>query len=46
MPLDLAHAISIDGAFIIEVDTEWNGLNYYCFAPEEADDEDDEDDEE
>lgn len=29
----LPDMISIDGAFVLEVDAGWNGVNYYGFAP-------------
>ena len=35
-PLELAHGLQIDGGLIFIVDTDWNGLNYYGFAPEES----------
>lgn len=30
---DLQEALSMKGGFIMEVDTDWNGVNYYGFAP-------------
>jgi len=29
----LHSALSIDGGLILEVDTDWNGVNFYGFAP-------------
>ena len=29
----LNQMLTIDGGFILEVDTDWNGINYYGFAP-------------
>lgn len=30
---ELAGLLSVGGGLILEVDTDWNGLNYYGFAP-------------
>jgi hypothetical protein len=30
---DLANLLEIEGGLILEVDTDWNGINYYGFAP-------------
>jgi len=30
---ELTKAISIDGGLMLEVDTDWNGVNFYGFAP-------------
>jgi len=35
-PLEFAHRLQIDGGLIFIVDTDWNGLNYYGFAPTES----------
>lgn len=32
-PESLATALNIDGGIILEVDTDWNGINWYGFAP-------------
>jgi hypothetical protein len=32
-PQELAEKIGIEGAFILEVDAGWNGVNSYGFAP-------------
>jgi hypothetical protein len=37
-PKGLAEGLEISGAVMMVVDTDWNGVNYYGFAP--ADDED------
>jgi hypothetical protein len=29
----LANLLEIDGGLILKVDTDWNGINYYGFAP-------------
>ena len=31
---ELHSTLSIDGGHVFEVDTDWNGVNYYGFAPE------------
>jgi hypothetical protein len=35
-PTDLAESLDIDGSFLLVVDTDWNGVNCYGFAPEES----------
>ena len=30
---ELSSTLSVDGGLILEVDTDWNGVNYYGFAP-------------
>jgi hypothetical protein len=30
---DLTDVLTIDGGLILEVDTDWNGVNHYGFAP-------------
>lgn len=30
---ELSASLTVDGGIVLEVDTEWNGLNYYFFAP-------------
>lgn len=37
-PDELAALLDIDGGMVMVVDTDWNGLNYYGFAPVEAGD--------
>ncbi|MYV31215.1 hypothetical protein [Rhodococcus sp. JT-3] len=32
-PKDLAERLDIKGGLIMVVDTDWNGINYYGFAP-------------
>jgi hypothetical protein len=32
---EVCKAIDIKGAIVLEVDTDWNGINYYGFAPTE-----------
>ncbi|MGW4018291.1 hypothetical protein ACWECW_18520 [Rhodococcus ruber] len=34
-PDELAALLQIDGAMVMVVDTDWNGVNYYGFAPVE-----------
>lgn len=29
----LSSTLSVDGGLILKVDTDWNGVNYYGFAP-------------
>jgi hypothetical protein len=36
-PTELAEALRIDGGLIMVVDTDWNGINYYGFAPADSD---------
>ena len=35
-PTEMAEALDIDGGILLVVDTDWNGVNYYGFAPEES----------
>jgi len=35
-PADVAESLEIDGAIMLVVDTDWNGVNYYGFAPEDS----------
>jgi hypothetical protein len=35
-PLELAQDLQIDGGLMLTVDTDWNGLNYYGFAPADS----------
>lgn len=35
-PVNLAQGLQIDGGLVMRVDTDWNGVNYYGFAPEES----------
>jgi hypothetical protein len=35
-PEELAKKVDIRGAFVIEVDADWNGVNWYGFAPKVA----------
>ena len=35
-PTALAESLNIDGGFILVVDTDWNGINCYGFAPEDS----------
>lgn len=35
-PLDLAEALQIEGVLVMVVDTDWNGVNYYGFAPTDS----------
>jgi len=35
-PLDLGQGLQIDGGLMFIVDTDWNGVNYYGFAPTET----------
>ena len=35
-PLDIAAAVQIGGGLVV-VDTDWDGINYYGFAPAESD---------
>ncbi len=35
-PTDLAEFLDIDGGFLVVVDTDWNGINCYGFAPGES----------
>ncbi|OWY83853.1 hypothetical protein [Rhodococcus sp. BUPNP1] len=37
-PDELAALLDIDGGMVMVVDTDWNGLNYYGFAPVETGD--------
>lgn len=37
-PIELAEALQIDGALVMVVDTDWNGINYYGFAPTDSED--------
>lgn len=30
---ELKDALNIEGAFVLTVDSGWNGVNSYCFAP-------------
>lgn len=32
-PADVAESLEVDGAIMLIVDTDWNGVNYYGFAP-------------
>ncbi len=32
-PNEIAKKLAIDGAFMLEIDAGWNGINYYSFAP-------------
>jgi len=32
-PKELAALLGIDGGIVLVVDTDWNGVNYYGFAP-------------
>ena len=32
-PQEVSAQLSLTGAFVLEVDSGWNGVNYYCFAP-------------
>lgn len=36
-PHELAAKLEFDGAMIMVVDTDWNGVNYYGFAPAATD---------
>ncbi|QXU56655.1 MULTISPECIES: hypothetical protein [Rhodococcus] len=36
-PDELFALLEIDGAMVMVVDTDWNGINYYGFAPVETD---------
>ena len=36
-PVDLAEALRIEGGLVFVVDTGWNGVNYYGFAPAGSD---------
>ena len=36
-PTERAEALRIDGGLIMVVDTDWNGVNYYGFAPADSD---------
>jgi len=36
-PDELFALLEIDGAMVMVVDTDWNGVNYYGFAPVETD---------
>ena len=35
-PTEMAEALDIDGGILLVVDTDWNGVNYYGFAPEDS----------
>jgi hypothetical protein len=35
-PAELAESLDVDGAVMFVVDTDWNGINYYGFAPEDS----------
>lgn len=35
-PIDFASSLEINGAIMFVVDTDWNGVNYYGFAPAES----------
>lgn len=35
-PADVAESLEIDGAIMLVVDTDWNGINYYGFAPADS----------
>jgi hypothetical protein len=37
-PADLAESLEIDGAIMMVVNTDWNGVNYYGFAPTDNED--------
>jgi hypothetical protein len=36
-PTELAEALHIDGGLLMVIDTDWNGINYYGFAPVDSD---------
>jgi hypothetical protein len=36
-PAELADGLHIDGGLTMVVDTDWNGINYYGFAPTDSD---------
>jgi hypothetical protein len=35
-PIDLAEALQVEGGIVMVVDCEWNGVNYYGFAPADS----------
>jgi hypothetical protein len=35
-PADVAESLEVDGGIMLVVDTDWNGVNYYGFAPEDS----------
>ena len=37
-PVELAQKIDINGAFILDVNNGWNGVNFYGFAPHDLND--------
>jgi len=35
-PAEVADSLEIDGAIMFVVDTDWNGIDYYAFAPADS----------
>ena len=35
-PDEVAESLDIDGAILLVVDTDWNGIDYYAFAPADS----------
>ena len=35
-PTEMAEGLVIDGGILMVVDTDWNGINYYGFAPHDS----------
>lgn len=35
-PGEVAESLEIDGAIMLVVNTDWNGVNYYAFAPADS----------
>lgn len=35
-PREMAEGLDIAGGILLVVDTDWNGINYYGFAPEDS----------
>lgn len=35
-PGDVAESLEVEGGLMFAVDTDWNGINYYGFAPAES----------
>lgn len=35
-PTEMAEGLDVAGGILLVVDTDWNGVNYYGFAPEDS----------
>lgn len=35
-PDEVAESLDIDGGIVLVVDTDWNGIDYYAFAPADS----------